>query len=114
MPSASVGTIVHAVKSVPMPIDLGGVDAGVGDRAADRRAHRLDVVLRVLQRPVRRQRLAGDRQLAVDHAVAVGVHGRADLGAVGDAHDHGPGRQRPEVDADDVLVGARRGHQPRL
>jgi hypothetical protein len=66
------------------------VDAGVGDRAAHGGTHRLDVVLRILQRPVRRQRFARDRQAVVDHGVPIRVHRRSHLGAVGDADDDRP------------------------
>ena len=85
VPSASVGTIVHAVKSVPMPTTWPGSIPAVGDGAPDSGAERLDVVLRILQRPVRRQDGAGHRQDAVDDTVAVRVHRRADFSAVLDA-----------------------------
>jgi len=63
-------------------------------------AQHVAVVLGILQRPVRRQRLAGGREHGVHHAVAVFVDGGAELGPVPDAHDQGPPGQRAEVDAD--------------
>ena len=61
-----------------------GRDATRRERLRYRIAKNVDVVFRVLQRPVGRQRLA--RQLALDDAVPVVVHRAAHLLPVGDAN----------------------------
>ena len=112
VPSASVGTIVQAVKSVAMPMTPRRVDAGGGDGGRHGDAQHLAVVLGHLQRPLRRERRSVParpgqvgRQGALEHGVRVGVDGGAELGAVGDPDDDGTAGQGAVVDADDVLLG---------
>src|SRR5690606_20592176 len=62
-----------------------------------------DVVVRVLQRPFRRQRRAAPWQALIDHAVSVLVNGAAQLRAVADAHHHRAPRFSPEINAYCVL-----------
>jgi hypothetical protein len=68
-------------------------------------------VVGILQRPRRAERDAA-RQRLVDHPVAVGVHGGAQLEPVAGADDQRAARERPQVDADDQRL-TRRSH-PRL
>ena len=66
-----------------MPTTSLGVDAGRARRAAGTAvAQHLDVVVGVLQRPLRRERAPEAGSVALDHAVRVLVHGRAELRAV--------------------------------
>ena len=100
----AAGSTVHAVKSVPMPMTWAGSIPAPATAAGHRVPQHVPVVRGVLQRPVRRQRLAGGGQLGVHHAVPVLVHGGAELGAVADPDHQGPPGQRAEVDADDVTA----------
>ncbi len=84
--------------------DPARVDARVGHRGRHRVPQDVGVVVRVLQRPVGRQRLAGPRQRLVHHAVPVLVHGGAEFGAVRDPHHDGAPGQRAEIDPDDAAV----------
>lgn len=81
--------------------DVGGVRAGRGQGGGDGGAQDVDVVRGHLQRPLRRQRPPGRRELAVDDAVAVLRHGAAQLGTVPHAHDDRAPGERAVVDADD-------------
>jgi hypothetical protein len=83
---------------------LGGIDPGRLDGLGYRLTQHVPVVLRVLQGPVRRQRLPGRGQPGVHHPVPVGADGGAELGAVADADHHGPAGERAEVHPDDVTV----------
>src|SRR6202034_2411211 len=82
---------------------LARVDARVPDRGGNGRPQRLDVVARVLQRPVWRQ-LSVTGQLPVDHAVRVLADGRTGLGAVAHPYHQRTRRQRAEVHADNESV----------
>ena len=91
------------------PDHVGGIDTGRGDRRRHRDAQHVPVVVRHLQRPLRRQ--AGDRagEPVLDHGVRVVVGRGAQLGTVDHANDHGPPRQRAVVHTDDVAL-----RRPRL
>ena len=70
VPSASVGSIVQAVKAMPSPATSARIDAGSARSARDRPLKRADVVAGILQRPVGLQLTSlGCRQPLVDHAV---------------------------------------------
>ena len=79
VPSAVVGSIVHEVKSMPIPITSIRVDAGLGENPRDGVLERPQVVLRVLQRPVRLQPnvIVRRRQPLVDDAVGVRIGRRS-------------------------------------
>ena len=83
-----------------MPITSAGSTPAAAIAAGTAVRSTSTVVVGDLQRPVRRQRSAGARQGVVEDAVRVLVHRRAELGAVGDPHDHGAAGQGAEVDAD--------------
>ena len=83
---------------------LAGADAGHVDRGGHRGAQHVQVVCRVLQRPVGGQRPAGGCQLRVHHAVPVLADRAAELRAVGDADDQGAPGQGAEIDADHAGV----------
>ncbi len=87
--------------------DLLRPDPGVLDRRGHGGPQRVPVVFRVLQRPVRGERLAGGGELGVHDLVGVLVDRRAGLAAVTGRHDERPGGQRAEVHPDDVLVTPR-------
>ena len=53
VPSAVVGSMVQAVKSIPMPITVAGLDARLREHCGHGVLESADVVGRVLQRPVR-------------------------------------------------------------
>jgi len=89
--------------------DLGRVDAGPLDRGGHGVPEHVDVVPRVLQGPVGRQRLAGGGQHLVHHAVLVLVGGAAQLGSVRHPDDQGPPGQRPEVNTDHVPLAGPAG-----
>ena len=75
------------------------VGPGVAQRFADRCAERGAPVRRVLERPVRRERLSGGRQRPLDRAVRVLTDSGAEFGAVASPHHYGTGRESPEVHA---------------
>ncbi len=90
------------------------VDPGPLDRRRHCPAKHIPVVLGILQRPVRRQRLAGGGQRAVHHAVAVLVHGGPEFCPVADPRHQGASGQRSEIHSDHVrrrVVSANR-HGP--
>jgi len=80
------------------------VDATLLERRRHGVLKRGDVVVRVLQRPFRRQRLVAARQPLVDHAVGVLVHRASQLGAVSDAHHNCAPRFCSKVNPYCVLV----------
>ena len=84
---------------------IGGADAaGLEDRR-DRLLEDLDVVVRVLQRPIRFQPHAAGigRQALIDHAVGVGVDISGNFAAVGDIDEQRPARLGAEIDPDCVF-----------
>ena len=88
----------------PDPDDLGRIDARAVDQPSHRAAERLDVVLRVLERPVRAEDdvLVRCRQVGIDDPVAIRLDLDPDLATVGDVDQDGATRLRAEVDADGV------------
>ena len=82
----------------------GRVDARVPDGLGDRRPEHGQVVGRVLQGPVGRQRLAGGGQLAVHHAVPVFVDRGAGFRPVADPDDERAPGQGAVVHAHDIPV----------
>ena len=84
---------------------VGGADAAGLKDCRDRLLEDLDVVVRILQRPIRFQPHAAGigRQALVDHAVGVGVDIRGDFVAVGDIDEQRPARLGAEIDPDCVF-----------
>ncbi len=80
------------------------IDTGLGEERGHRLPKGRDVVVRILERPVRLEAdvLIGSRKAFVDHAVAVAVNGGAELTAVGAVDEDGTARLGAEVDADGV------------
>ena len=95
VPSAMVGSMVQAVKSMPMPMTSAGSTPLSASRPARWLEH-LDVVVRVLQRPVRLELDAALGQRLVDNAVGIVVHGRGDLAAVGHIDQQGAAGSVPK------------------
>ena len=91
---------------MPMPMTSAGSMPGSIDQPAGGQSERVEVVIRVLQRPIRPEDdvVVGRRQARVDDAVAVVVDLDAALASVGDVDQHGSRRFRPEVDADAVAT----------
>ena len=88
----------------PDPDDLRRIDARAGDQPSDRAAERLEVVLRVLERPVRAEDdiLVRSRETGIDDPVSIRLDLDPHLATVGDVDQDGPTRFRAEVDADGV------------
>ena len=86
--------------------DIGGVDARPIDQPAGGESERVQVVIRVLQRPIGPEDdvVVGRRKARVDDAVAVVVDLDAAFASVGHVDQHGSRRFRPEVDADAVAT----------
>ena len=84
--------------------DRARVYAGTDDDRRHGPLERLDIVVRVLERPVRAQDDIGvrGRQPLVDHAVAVLVDLDTDLAPIGHVDQHCPRGLRPKVDTDRV------------
>ena len=82
VPSALTGSIVQAVKSMPMPTTSVGCDARRLERRRDGVLEDFEVVVGVLQRPFRRERTVAAGQVLVDHAVGVSMDGGGDLAPV--------------------------------
>ena len=85
------------------------VDPGLADGGRDGAPQHVAVVLRVLQRPVRRQLLAGGGERFVHDGVAVLVHRGAEFRAVAHPDHKRPSGQRPVVHADNTRIPAGRG-----
>ena len=87
------------------PDHIGGVDAARLEDCRDRLLEDLDVVVRVLQRPIRFQPHAAGigRQALIDHAVGVGVDISGNFAAVGDINEQRPARLGAEIDPDCVF-----------
>ncbi len=108
MPSAVVGTIVQAVKSVAMPTTCGGVDAGLREGGGYGDAQHVDVVARRPAAPTPGASGVPSGSVPVEDGVRVVVGRGAELVAVGDPDHEGPAGQGAEVDADDDAVGVGR------
>ena len=91
----------------PDPDHLIRVDAGLGKNPRNGVLERPQIVLGVLQRPVRFQPnvIVRLRQPFVDDAVGVRVRGGCELTAVHAVDQDGPPRRGTEVDADHVRAG---------
>ncbi len=89
---------------MPTPIDIGGVDAALLKNCRDRVLKDLEVVIRVLQRPIGLQADAAARQALIDHAVGIVVDRRGDLAAIGDIDQQRAPRLSTEIHADCVLA----------
>ena len=90
---------------MPRPITSAGLTPLCLENGGDGVLEDLDVVVRVLQRPVRLQAHAAGsagRRL-VDHAVGVGVDVSGDFAAVGDIDEQRAARLGAEIDADCVF-----------
>ncbi len=87
---------------MPIPMTCVGVDPGRGHQPADRDTEGVEIVVRVLERPVRAQDdvLVGRGQSLVDHAVAVLMDLDPDFPAIGDIDEHGARGFGAEIDAD--------------
>ncbi len=87
--------------------DVRGIDAALAEHGRDGLPEDLEVVVGVLERPIRREpHLAiGERQPRIDHPVGVRMDRGRDLPAVGHVDQDGASRFGSKVDADRV-----RGH----
>jgi hypothetical protein len=99
--------MVQAVKSIPMPTTSAGSTPLAREHLGHGALEDLDVVVRVLERPVGRQRSGAAGQPFVDDAVAVRVYGAGDRRSVADAHEQRASGLGAVVDADGVHVRSR-------
>ena len=82
--------------------DVGRIDAALFQDGGDGALDHLDVVVGILERPIRFQRDAAFGQPRIDDAVGVVENRGRDLAPVGHIHEQRPARFSAEVDADCV------------